>query len=58
MTIGTWLYTLVAGVLVGRDAFGNRYYCDRFGARRFDGRREKRWVIYSGAPEEIGRAHV
>ena len=51
MTIATWLYTLFAGAKVGRDGFGNRYYRDRFGARRFDGRREKRWVLYRGTPE-------
>jgi NADH:ubiquinone oxidoreductase subunit len=51
MTMGTWLYTMIAGQLVGRDGFGNRYFRDRFGARRFAGRREKRWVLYRGAPE-------
>ena len=51
MTIATRLYTWFAGRMVGADGFGNRYYRDRFGARRFDGRREKRWVIYRGAPE-------
>jgi len=48
MTIGTLLYTKLKGELVGRDAFGNRYYRER---RRPAGRRRKRWVWYAGDPE-------
>jgi NADH:ubiquinone oxidoreductase subunit len=51
MTIGTRLYTWLRGQQVGTDAFGNRYYRDRTGARRVDGRFEKRWVLYNGTPE-------
>lgn len=55
MTIGTRLMTLFRGELVGTDQFGNRYYRDKKraplekGGGRFS--REKRWVIYQGAPE-------
>jgi NADH:ubiquinone oxidoreductase subunit len=51
MTIGTLLYTWWRGEELGSDSFGNRYYRDKSGARRFDGRREKRWVVYSGDAE-------
>jgi NADH:ubiquinone oxidoreductase subunit len=51
MTIATRLYTWLRGVQVGTDSFGNRYYRDKTGATRFDGRREKRWVLYNGEPE-------
>ncbi|MDJ0894793.1 MAG: NADH:ubiquinone oxidoreductase subunit NDUFA12 [Alphaproteobacteria bacterium] len=62
MTIGTRLYTLAFGELVGTDAFGNRYYQRRAGSAAADGarhgpprmwkiKRRKRWVIYSGKPE-------
>ena len=36
-TVGTFIYTLCAGKLVGRDQFGNKYYSNPKG---------KRWVIY------------
>lgn len=55
MTIGTRLMTWLRGELVGSDQFGNRYYRDKTkkalqrGGGRFS--REKRWVIYQGAPE-------
>ena len=26
MSLGTWIYTLLNGDLIGKDAFGNRYY--------------------------------
>lgn len=50
-TIGTRILTWLRGQQVGTDQFGNRYFRDKKGAARFDGRREKRWVIYNGAPE-------
>ena len=37
-TIGTRLFTLRKGVMVGEDELGNRYYRERSGARR--------WVVY------------
>ena len=37
-TIGTFIYTLFTGKLVGIDEFGNKYYSNTKG---------KRWVIYS-----------
>jgi len=37
-TIGTFLYTLVFGKYFGRDQFGNKYYSNSRG--------KKRWVIY------------
>ena len=47
MSLGTKLYTLCFGQLVGTDRFGNRYYR---GKKALHGR-ERRWVIYDGAPE-------
>jgi NADH:ubiquinone oxidoreductase subunit len=51
MTIGTRLYTWWRGVEVGSDAAGNRYFRDKTGATRNDGKREKRWVMYVGDAE-------
>jgi NADH:ubiquinone oxidoreductase subunit len=48
MTIGTRLFTLLNGELVGTDSSGNRYYRGR---RSSQGRRERRWVLYKGAAE-------
>ncbi len=48
MTVGTWLHTMLNGVLVGTDEWGNRYYRGR--GRRLWGR-ERRWVYYKGRPE-------
>jgi NADH:ubiquinone oxidoreductase subunit len=42
-TPGTMLTTWWSGVKVGEDSYGNRYYQNR------DGRR--RWVVYSGTVE-------
>ena len=41
-TVGTFLYTLFTGKLVGRDDFGNKYYSNIKG---------KRWVIYKNKVE-------
>ena len=42
----------LAGELVGTDAFGNRYYQERNGARDdARGRPTRRWVIYNGEVE-------
>ena len=41
-TIGTFLYTLFTGKLVGRDDFGNKYYSNSKGIR---------WVIYKNKVE-------
>lgn len=41
--IGTKLYTWWKGESVGKDQFGNRYFREKGG--------RKRWVIYNGAPE-------
>ena len=49
MTIGTRLYPMFFGQLVGTDGEGNRYYRDRRGVRRWG--REKRWVLYNGEAE-------
>ena len=51
MTLGTRLFTLVNGVLVGTDPEGNRYYTERHPR---EGRRVRRWVIYNG-PAEASR---
>ena len=48
MNIGTRLFTLLHGRLVGRDAAGNRYYQERRPRR---GVRARRWVAYSGPPD-------
>ena len=47
-TIGTRLFTLLCGALVGEDDAGNRYYRER---RRRAGLRERRWVVYEGEVE-------
>ena len=39
-TLGTKIYTIFYGKLVGKDDFGNKYYGNR--------KSKKRWVIYSG----------
>jgi NADH:ubiquinone oxidoreductase subunit len=51
MTLGTKLYTLFNGELVGTDADGNRYYRER---REPKGRKRSRWVMYNG-PAEASR---
>ena len=45
---GTWIYTALNGVEVGRDAQGNRHCRER---HEPDGRRRKRWVICNGTRE-------
>ena len=42
-TLGTRFYTWRKGEFVGEDEFGNRYYTERGGSRR--------WIIYSGLVE-------
>src|SRR5262249_31746080 len=42
-TLGTFVTTWVSGHFVGKDAFGNRYYENRGGKRR--------WVLYKGTVE-------
>ncbi len=48
MHLGTKIYTLLRGKLVGKDSFGNCYFesrkADKEGAR-------KRWVAYKGLAE-------
>ena len=44
-SIGTRLYTLLRGAVVGTDDAGNVYYRERKPPRV---RRERRWVIYAG----------
>ena len=39
-TLGTRIYTLLNGNLVGEDEFGNKYYESR--------KKKKRWIIYKG----------
>ncbi len=48
MSLGTWIYTMLNGDLVGTDEFGNRYY--RGKGKKLQGR-ERRWVVYQGRPE-------
>ena len=42
-TWGTWLMTKLRGQAVGSDDFGNRYYQNKDGSRR--------WVLYNGTVE-------
>ena len=42
-TFGTFFYTLIIGKFVGEDEFGNKYYSDSKG--------KKRWVIYKSNVE-------
>lgn len=42
-TLGTRFWTWRKGVFVGEDEYGNRYYRERDGARR--------WIIYNGQAE-------
>jgi len=48
MSLGTSLFTMFYGELVGSDEFGNKYYVDK---RTKGKKRERRWVIYNGAVE-------
>lgn len=48
MTIGTKLFTLLKGELVGTDMFGNRYFREK---KPRKGARERRWVMYKGIVE-------
>ena len=48
MNLGTWLFTLLHGNLVGTDAAGNNYYQER--AIRPNGR-ARRWIAYKGVVE-------
>ena len=41
-TLGTFIYTLFSGKLIGVDEFGNKYYSNS---------RKKRWVIYANRVE-------
>lgn len=51
MSIGTKLFTMFNGDLVGTDAQGNKYYKSK---RTPAGARERRWVVYDG-PVEASR---
>ena len=42
-TFGTFFYTLLVGKLVGEDEFGNKYYSNSKG--------KKRWVVYKNRVE-------
>ena len=42
-TLGTWVQTKLYGSPVGTDDFGNRYYQNKDGSRR--------WVLYNGTVE-------
>ena len=48
MNIGTRIFTMLNGRVVGRDAIGNTYYEDR---RPRDGEHRRRWVDDKGEPE-------
>ncbi len=46
--LGTRIFTLLKGRLIGEDNFGNRYYEERGSVKN---RRRKRWIIYHGIAE-------
>lgn len=48
MHLGTKLYTIFCGKLIGKDSFGNRYFESRKDDK--DGKL-KRWVVYKGIAE-------
>lgn len=48
MDVGTLLFTWLNGKKVGSDSYGNSYYRSR---RRPRYGRERRWVMFNGAPE-------
>ena len=48
MSVGTSLYTLFYGNLVGEDDLKNKYYCD---SKKFNDFNSKRWVIFNGVAE-------
>ena len=48
MTLGTILYTLFYGNLVGQDDYNNKYYCN---SKNFNDLSSKRWVIFQGEIE-------
>ena len=48
MNLGTTLYTLLCGNLVGTDKFNNKYYCN---SKNYKDINSKRWVIFSGEIE-------
>jgi NADH:ubiquinone oxidoreductase subunit len=48
MNIGTRIFTLLRGRVVGRDASGNIYYEER---RARAGSHKRRWVDYAGVPD-------
>ena len=51
--LGTQLFTIFSGELVGKDSHVNRYFRQKIqkGAPSFSNMREKRWVMYKGRPE-------
>tara|TARA_Y100000590_G_scaffold91612_1_gene103491 strand:+ start:521 stop:874 length:354 start_codon:yes stop_codon:yes gene_type:complete len=48
MSIGTKIYTWLYGKFVGKDQFGNSYYCNN---NDFNDVKYKRWVIFKGKVE-------
>jgi NADH:ubiquinone oxidoreductase subunit len=51
--VGTKIYSLFFGTLVGKDELGNRYYKSKsyIGFRVGKPNSERRWVIYNGLEE-------
>ena len=47
-SIGTYIFTLLNGKIVGKDRFGNSYYTEK---KQSDKTRARRWVIYNGLAE-------
>ena len=43
MSFGTILYTWLCGNFVGKDEYGNKYYCN---SKNFESHLAKRWVLY------------
>ncbi len=53
MSVGTKLFTKLKGNKVGKDEYGNVYYCSSAKEGEGIGRRqsERRWVVYKGLAE-------
>ena len=49
MSLGTWIYTLINGAIVGKDEFGNKYYQQGSKVER-----PQRVVVYKGNVEASG----
>jgi NADH:ubiquinone oxidoreductase subunit len=49
MHLGTKIFTLLCGALVGSDGYGNRYFTEKRPSK--SGRQPRRWMLFAGQPE-------